>query len=88
MRNIIRFTPTLSQARQIQSFGRILRNVEWRHIEAMIKAMNDAKTNTTLNERELSEMLLKRSDNTFLIEADSWQVRNSGKKAERENEKK
>ena len=41
LRNIIRYYPTLSQAQLVQSFGRILRQVEWKHIEEMIRMMHE-----------------------------------------------
>jgi hypothetical protein len=74
MRNIIRFCPALSPTKQIQPFGRIIRTVEWRYIEALVEAINAAGTHTNMDERALLEMILKTSENTFLIEPNNREI--------------
>lgn len=74
LRNIIRYYPTLSESRLIQSFGRILRVLEWKHIEYMINEMHKLGIHKNMDERELLEMLFKTRKHTNLIEPDSWQI--------------
>ncbi len=75
LRTLIRFTPTLSPARQIQSFGRILRTLERHHIEKMIQEMYAVWRNVELSDRELLEKILKTTNKTFLIEPNTWQIK-------------
>ena len=77
LRNIIRYYPTLSPAQLVQSFGRVIRQVEWKHIEEMIRMMHERGIHTDLRLNEIVDMLLKTRENTNLIEPAQWQMRRS-----------